>query len=365
MSLRFLVVGTWMWPWYEQACADALKTLGCSVQKSSWLDDFYCWEQDRGEPVSRSTLSSIQNRFVAGPIVRRLNARILLEATDCNPDVIWFFNATHILPSTIHRLRRSLPSTIFLQYANDNPFGGGTNRLRFRHLRRAIPQFDVHFVYRLSNIDDFTTAGAKKARLLRSYYIPGEDYRMVPQLEKRSFLSDIVFAGHYEDDRRSDALESLARLGVRLNLFGGGWQHKTPREHTPRLAELQPVVPVVGDDYRMAISGAKIALSFLSKLNRDTYTRRNFQIPAMGTFMLSEYSEDLAGLFQEGVEAEFFRSHEELIDKVTYYLGDGLARERIAQRGRDRVLRDGHDVVSRMRDLLVEVASLGGIHETT
>jgi spore maturation protein CgeB len=112
---------------------------------------------------------------------------------------------------------------------------------------------------------------------------------------------------------------------------------------------------VVGEEYCKVISGAKIALSFLSKINRDTYTRRNFQIPAVQTFMLSEYSEDLASLFAEGEEAEYFRSREELLEKVGFYLRNEFARNRIARKGHERLVAGGHDVTSRMRDFLLIV----------
>ncbi|MBZ0310797.1 MAG: glycosyltransferase, partial [Anaerolineae bacterium] len=92
-------------------------------------------------------------------------------------------------------------------------------------------------------------------------------------------------------------------------------------------------------------------------LNQDTYTRRNFEIPAMRTFLLSQYSDDLASLFKEGEEAEFFRSKEEMLDKIAYYLAHDEPRQRIAQRGYERV-RDGHDVQSRARQALQTIDRL-------
>ena len=70
--------------------------------------------------------------------------------------------------------------------------------------------------------------------------------------------------------------------------------------------------------------------------------------------MLSEYSEDLSTLFVEGVEAEFFRSKEELLDKTRYYLHHDSKREKIARQGHERAVRDGHDVRSRM-DLFLKI----------
>ena len=60
---------------------------------------------------------------------------------------------------------------------------------------------------------------------------------------------------------------------------------------------------VRGVEYAKALSGAKMCLAFLSKLNRDTYTRRCFEIPACGRVLLCERTADMQGLLREGDEA--------------------------------------------------------------
>ena len=74
--------------------------------------------------------------------------------------------------------------------------------------------------------------------------------------------------------------------------------------------------------------------------------------------MLSEHSDDLANLFKEGKEADFFRSKEELIEKLTLYLGDEQLRHAVAVNGYRRVMEGGHDVVSRMKQVLEHVEKI-------
>ncbi len=179
-------------------------------------------------------------------------------------------------------------------------------------------------------------------------FVPETDHPLPADAGDRRFDADVVFAGHYEADGRLELLSAIAGAGHRLNVMGGGW-HRAPKEETAAIRGGRPRIEgAYGDDYRRAICGARIALSFLSKRNRDTYTRRSFEIPAMQAFMLSVL-EDLATLFREGVEAEFFRGAEELLDKVRFYLTHGEARHRVAAAGRARVVADGHDVLGRMR----------------
>ena len=339
-----------MWPWYEPACAAALRSLGCATVEFGWSSDFFDWTPGHLQPIPRSFALRLQNRFLVGPAVNALNKRLIRIARSERPDIIWMYNATHIYAKTVRQLRNLEPRPKLVAYTNDNPFGA--NAAYWRHFREAIPLFDHHFVYRHSNIGDLKRLGITNVSLLRSYFIPEEDYRSIPAADER-FVSDVVFVGHYEDDNRLRALRKLSGAGVRLKLFGPGWRAAENLVDTSEPLRSQfPVYPVLGEDYRKAISGASVALSFLSKINHDTYTRRNFQIPAIGTFMLSEYSDDLSSLFTEGVEAEFFRSDEELLAKVQYYLRHPDLRQRIAAKGHERVLRDRHDVRSRMRFLL-------------
>ena len=107
-----------------------------------------------------------------------------------------------------------------------------------------------------------------------------------------------------------------------------------------------------GQDYVEAIRSSPIALCFLSKLNRDSYTRRCFEIPAIGAALFSEYSDDLTSLFIDGKEAVFFRDKYELVDKVKYYLAHLDELFQIQQGGRRRVLNDGHDIYSRFKRVI-------------
>jgi spore maturation protein CgeB len=110
-----------------------------------------------------------------------------------------------------------------------------------------------------------------------------------------------------------------------------------------------------------ALGGAKIALGFLRKENRDDYTQRTFEIPACGGLLLAERTPMHLSLFREGVEAEFFdpTRPEELAAKVRDLLADDARRDAIRTAGRAAVLRGGYTYDDRIRQILDLYSSRG------
>jgi spore maturation protein CgeB len=117
---------------------------------------------------------------------------------------------------------------------------------------------------------------------------------------------------------------------------------------------------VLGDDYVAALQAAKVALVFLSTRNRDTYTRRCFEIPAIGTAMLAPRTTDLETLFTDGEDVVLFDDVPHLVARAKWLVLDDGARSRIAVGGRARVERDGHDVDARAARWLSDVLSVPG-----
>jgi hypothetical protein len=341
--MKILVVGDGHSAIHEVAVVEAFKKLGHKVEKFLWSTYF-----NSQNPLVR-LWSRIQNKFIIGPTIEKINTDLVCAANQFSPKLIFVYRGTHINQHTITEIKKNLPNTLVYGYNNDDPFADGHPPWLWRHFLKSVPKYDLMFAYRYHNLDDFRKIGANRVELLRSWYVR-EINRPINllELDKPKYECDVVFIGHYENDGRLEYMEEIVKNGYKLRLFGPGYEWNSLLCKSEVLKHLAPVHTVWNEDYNKALCGAKIALCFFSKLNRDTYTRRCFEIPATGTLLLSEYSDDLASLYQAGVEADFFKTKEEMIRKIRLYLNNDDLRSHIAANGNQRVIIDGHDIVSRM-----------------
>lgn len=81
---------------------------------------------------------------------------------------------------------------------------------------------------------------------------------------------------------------------------------------------------------------------------------RPFELAGRGAFVVSGYADDFEKYYKENEEMVFYRSTEDLIKKIKYYLAHEEERERIARAGYERTLRE-HTYENRFRELFYRI----------
>jgi hypothetical protein len=92
-----------------------------------------------------------------------------------------------------------------------------------------------------------------------------------------------------------------------------------------------------GPDYMVEMQSSKICFNHSMNYNMNGSKNINakfFEIMGSGTFMLSNYVEDLFNFFDknEDVEKMLFRDEEELSQKINFYLKNDLEREKVSKK---------------------------------
>jgi spore maturation protein CgeB len=225
-----------------------------------------------------------------------------------------------------------------VNFNHDDPFGR-RDRMRYALYRAAIPFYDLVAVVRRENVAEAKAMGAR--RVMRTFMVADESFH-VPRPESREdrriWQSEVAFVGTWMPGRGS-FLARLLDLGVPLSIFGNGW------ERSGRWQKLRTVIKTQGladERYCLAIQYAKICLGLLSSGNRDLYTTRSMEIPAIGSLLCAQRTDEHEQLYVEGSEAVFWSDADECARICHELLRDEARRNRIAQAGHRRCLENGH-----------------------
>lgn len=286
----------------------------------------------------------------------KANDWLLRTARLETPALIWIEKGNMIRPGTLRHLRRLCPDAVIASYSDDDMYNR-TNRTWV--YTRGLRYYDVVFTTKSYNADaaELPRLGARRVVMVDKAYDPDHHRpQSLDDREKEWLASDVGFIGSFERPRAEDMLY-LAQHGVPVRIWGNGWDGFHPAEANLIIERRALINTAENALYSKAISTTKINLAFLRKANRDLHTDRSIEIPACGGFLMAEYSDEHARLFEENKEAVFFRSRDELVEKIQYYLAHESKRQEIAAAGLQRCLNDGYSHQHRVAFMLANLFS--------
>jgi spore maturation protein CgeB len=284
-----------------------------------------------GLPVSYSEPHGLNKAIVDG--VRRVK-----------PDIVWIDKGWFVWRETLEKIVMDDPRCLFIGFSPDDM---SARHNRSHDFDRHLHLYHAFLTTKSYNVSELRAAGCSKVIFVPNSFDP-DTHRPIPadHLTQR-FHAPVSLVGTFEAERAA-SLRKLAEAGLPIRIWGSFWKEWG----RPPAGVIVEGRDVIGDDYARVISASDINLCFLRKINRDLQTTRSVEIPAAGGFMLAERTEEHLDLFEEGVEAEFFGSDEELIDKCRYYLAHPDHRKRIAEAGRFRCVKSHYDYRSRLTEAL-------------
>ena len=251
-----------------------------------------------------------------------------------NPNLIWINGGELFGPNCIYALKE-LNVPIIL-YTNDDPTGK-RDGYRFASLLQSLPFYDLCVVMRNIQEIEFKIIGAKEVLRLFMSYDEEAHKPFCNSIEIDSkFHSDVAFIGTWmRHESRDRFLLDLIDDGIPISIWGNRWE-KSP--FWQNLRQNYRGGALGGRDYVAAIQGSKICLGMLSIGNRDLHTQRSFEIPFIGGLLCAERTSEHQYLYEEGVEAVFWKDSKECSGLCKVLLNDAELRNSIRIRGRNKVL---------------------------
>jgi len=167
------------------------------------------------------------------------------------------------------------------------------------------------------------------------FYSAGIDTKFFRNLNMKKKY-DVVFIGcpKSEPSRRYEFIKFLKDKGIKIKLFGPGWQD---------YPEFKDIYGGILDSKKMikVINQTKIFLNLTRNLFGEAtdIKAKIFEGGACKTFVLTEYCEAYLDLFNEKKEMIMFEHKKELLDKVKFYLKNEKEREKIAEAAYKKIIK--------------------------
>lgn len=277
-----------------------------------------------------------------------VNASLEKLTRERKVDLVWIEKGNTIHPSLLKKIKKRSPQTALVSFSEDDMFvkHGHSN-----WYKSGLKYYDCVFTTKLYNLNELLSFGAKRTELILDSF-DEETHRPIElsKSERQRFACDVSAIGAFEIERAKSLL-FLAQNGVTVHVWGNGWSGWTHKH--PNLVVKNEFL--FGLEYAKAIAGTKVNLNFLRKINRDEVTSRSVEIPACRGFMLSERTARHLDFFEEGKEAEFFDSDQELLDKIKHYLKNDEKRNAVALAGRERCIASGYSTKEQIKIALSKI----------
>ncbi|MBO7636018.1 MAG: glycosyltransferase [Paludibacteraceae bacterium] len=251
-------------------------------------------------------------------------------------DIVWIDKGQTIFPETLQFIKKVSPHSIIVSYSPDN--------MALRHNQtqqylKCVPLYDFIVTNKSYIIEDLKKLGAQHVLFVNNSYEDSFHHpRELSEQDIQELGGDVGFIGAWEKER-CESICYLADHGIKVRVFGvGKWAEY--KNYSPNLTieERQ----LLGEDYCKSLQAFKISLCFLRKMNYDQQTTRSVEIPACGGFLMAERTNEHVAMFEEGKEAEFFSSNQELLKKCRFYLVNEEERIQIVEKGILRCLNSGY-----------------------
>ena len=211
--------------------------------------------------------------------------------------------------------------------------------------KKALGAFDLittsfpHFVERF-----------KKIGIASEYFKIGFEPRVLDKLAPPQKKYNTVFVGGISK-RHAEVIDTFEYLSRNTDIdFWGYGSNELPPDSPLREKHHGEAWGIEMYDI---LHNAKISVNrHIDAAENFANNMRLYESTGVGTMLITDHKDNLHELFEVGKEVETYRTKEELLEKINYYLTHEEEREKIAQAGQQRTLKD-HTYEIRMKELAV------------
>lgn len=283
-------------------------------------------------------------RYKKGPLIKNINRFILNNISNYQYDLVWVDKGVFIIPKTLKIIKKITGKLV--HFTPDMAFFENQSWL----FNSSLYLYDKVITTKSPEKFEYLKRVPRTKLIITTQGFSMQYHK--PTVEFFNKENSVAFIGLAEPFRFS-IIETLLNAGIKVNIAGFGWT-KFVEKHSNNPLFTFFGEKLMNQDYAQFISNSSIAWGALSKRFSELHTTRTFEIPACGTALLTEYNEEIASFYKDD-EVIFYKSTEELIQKVQYFLSHDKELAHIAKKGNKRVHTNGYNYDAILRNILTKV----------
>ncbi len=314
----------------EEVYGRGFSDFGCEVQ-------YFTWKEAEPSLFSRSLAQRVAWRLAWQFRAKSANQALIEDANQFKPDLTFVVSPNLMKPSTIQALQQH--GLVFV-FFTDNPLDQHHTHSN-SWIMQGLPFWDAVFIWSQELGKQLIQKGVKNV----AFHPFCSDIQYHFPQRKSPSVYDLAFIGNWDSSRkREQYLKAITHY--KLGIWGSDYWRTHCRE-TSLKSLCQKMCSY--DEIPEILGSATIGLNILRPQNELGHNIRTFEIPASGTLMLSERSQELLELFEEDREAVYFSTPDELLQKVDYLLQNSNLLKSIANSGYKKALE--HTISDRVREI--------------
>jgi spore maturation protein CgeB len=279
---------------------------------------------------------------------------MLAAAERSRPDLVLVLNGLHHVFPENHLQQidmiRALGIRTAIWFADDPYFTDDTSRI--------APHYDVVLTHEQSCVQLYRELGCAQVGYLP---LAADTDLFRPQQVEPAYRSDVCFIGMAFWNRVAVFNRIAPYLAGKKVIIAGGLWNRLKHFKLLRPSIREGWTPI--EETVKYYSGAKIVINLhrgylLEKDNRNSreipgqsINPRTYEMAACGALQLTDFRDDLTRLYIPGHEIAVYRTPDELMGQIEYYLTHDQERRAIAYNGLRRTL-EQHSFARRIEELL-------------
>lgn len=332
-----LIVGKNQMGSLENSYASAMQGLGWDVH--FWVPEAALRRVVRGGAPARLLTDFVR----VEPWIRKANRDLVLRSLALAPDLILTFPNDVLRVGSLIQIKADLDVPTVCIWP-DTFVNWDT------HEAACLPAYDLLATYSERTVTILKRLGASHVA-----WVPlAGDPWLHPAVtctpdEQARFGADVTFVGGWRPEREV-VFSQLA--DVDLKIWGPDWGRRCRRTSVAGRAWQGRALR--GVDYAKAIACSKINLNVIDPTNYPAANMRFFEIMVAGGLQVCSPCPEMASEFQDGEHLIYYSDATDLPDLIRSLLAEPSTRRRVAEQGRELVLKK-HTYQNRARQILEQV----------